>query len=298
MHTDKQKNGDKRIKSVTYLSIVMNVGLCIVKLVVGLLSNSLALIADGVHSLSDLATDGAVLLGLHFGSKKPDQSHPYGHGRLETFSAVSVALILVVVGAGMIYYATIAIAKDESATPHLAMGIAAAVSIAAKEWLYRVTKRAAVQSHSSALYANAWHHRSDALSSIAVLIGFIALKFNFTHGDQVAAIAVGLMIIWVGVTIIGGSLRELAESAIDADTIEHIKDVINSDSSIRQWHQLRTRTVGREVFLDLHILVDPDLNVAAAHEISERLERALDDQIAQPINIVVHIEPDIPELRK
>jgi len=298
MHTDKQKNGDKRIKSVTYLSIVVNVGMCIVKLVVGLLSNSLALIADGIHSLSDLATDGAVLLGLHFGSKEPDKSHPYGHGRLETFSAVSVALILVVVGAGMIYYATVAIARDEPTTPHLAVGIVAAVSIAAKEWLYRVTKKAAVQSHSTALYANAWHHRSDALSSIAVVIGFIAMKFSFTHGDQVAAIAVGLMIIWVGVTIIGDSLRELTESAIDPDTIEHIKDIINSDSSIRQWHQLRTRSVGREVFLDLHILVDPDLNVAAAHEISERLENTLDERITRPINIVVHIEPNIPELRK
>ena len=298
MHSDKQKNGGKRLKSVTYLSIVTNVGLCIVKLVIGLLSNSLALIADGVHSLSDLATDGAVLLGLHFGSKEPDKSHPYGHGRIETFSAVSVAVVLVVVGAGMIYYATIAIAKDKPTTPYIAVGVAATVSIAVKEWLYRVTKKAAVRSHSTALYANAWHHRSDALSSIAVLIGFIALKFRFTHGDQVAAIAVGLMIIWVGVTIIGSSLRELTESAIDADTIENIKDVINSDSSIRQWHQLRTRTVGREVFLDLHILVDPDLNVAAAHEVSERLEKALDDQIPRPINIVVHIEPDIPELRK
>ncbi|MBC8473129.1 MAG: cation transporter, partial [Planctomycetes bacterium] len=178
------------------------------------------------------------------------------------------------------------------------VGIAAAVSIAAKEWLYRVTKKVAVQSQSTALYANAWHHRSDALSSIAVLIGFIALEFSFTHGDQVAAIAVGLMIIWVGCRIIGDSLRELTEGAIDADTIERIKDVINSDSSICQWHQLRTRTVGREVFLDLHILVDPDLNVAAAHEISERLEDTLDEQITRPINIVVHIEPDIPKMRK
>ena len=298
MHNDKQKDGGKIIRSVTYLSVAMNVGLCIVKFVVGLLGNSLALIADGIHSLSDLATDGAVLLGLHFGSKEPDKSHPYGHGRIETFSAVAVAVILVVVGAGMIHYATVAIAKDKPTTPYTSVGIAAAVSVAVKEWLYRVTKKAAVQSHSSALYANAWHHRSDALSSIAVLIGYIALKFSFTHGDQVAAIAVGLMIIWVGVTIIGSSLRELTESAIDAGTIERIKGVINSDPSIRQWHQLRTRTVGRELFLDLHILVDPDLNVAGAHEISERLEETLDAQIPRPINIVVHIEPDIPELRK
>jgi cation diffusion facilitator family transporter len=298
MHSEKQENGGRIIRSVTYLSVLMNVGLSIAKLVVGFLIGSLALIADGIHSLSDLATDGAVLLGLHFGSKEPDKSHPYGHGRIETFSAGLIALVLVVVGGAMIYYASISLARDDTTCPHIAMGIAALISIAAKEWLYRITKRAAVQSHSSALYANAWHHRSDALSSIAVVIGFIAMKFGFTHGDQVAAISVGLMIIWVGVRIIGDALRELTEGAIDANTIEEIKNIINADASIRQWHQLRTRRVGREVFLDLHILVAPDLNVAAAHEISERLENTLHEQIPRPINIVVHIEPDVPELRK
>jgi len=298
MHSDKQKDSGKIIRSVTYLSVVANVGLCVVKLAIGFLIGSLALIADGIHSLSDLATDGAVLLGLYFGSKEPDKSHPYGHGRIETFSAGLIALVLIVVGGAMVRYAFISLARDEITCPHIAMGIAAIVSIAAKEWLYRITKNAAVKSHSPALYANAWHHRSDALSSIAVVIGFIAMKFGFTHGDQVAAIAVGLMIIWVGARITGDALRELTEGAIDPKTIEDIKNIINSDASIRQWHQLRTRTVGREVFLDLHILVAPDLNIAAAHEIAERLENTLHEQISRPINIVVHIEPDIPELRK
>jgi len=198
----------------------------------------------------------------------------------------------------MIYYATMAIARDVVTAPRLAVLIAAIVSIAAKEWLYRATQKIAIQSHSPALYANAWHHRSDALSSVAVVIGFISLEFGFGHGDQVAAIAVGLMIIWVGVRVVSDSLRELSESAVDSDTIERIRDVINADSSIRQWHKLRTRTVGREVFLDLHILVDPDLNISAAHQISESLESALDEQITRPVNITVHIEPDTPELRK
>jgi cation diffusion facilitator family transporter len=198
----------------------------------------------------------------------------------------------------MMYYATMAIARDEVTTPRLAVLIAAVLSIASKEWLYRVTQKVAIQSHSTALYANAWHHRSDALSSIAVVIGFISLEFGFGHGDQVAAIAVGLMIIWVGVSIIGDSLRELTEGAVDEDTIEHIKDIINANSSIRRWHKLRTRTVGREVFLDLHILVDPALDIAAAHEISESLEKALHEQIPRPVNIIVHIEPDIPQMRK
>jgi cation diffusion facilitator family transporter len=298
MSNNKQTIANRQIKSVTYLGMVVNIALSVIKIAIGLSAASLALIADGVHSFSDIATDVAVLFGLRLGSREPDQSHPYGHGRAETFSGGLVALILIVVGGTMIYYATLAIARDETTVPRFAILIAAVISIAAKEWLYRVTQKAAIKSHSPALYANAWHHRSDALSSVAVVIGFISLQFGFGHGDQVAAIAVGMMIIWVGVKIIGDTFRELYESAVDPDTIEHIKEIINSDSSIRQWHKLRTRMVGREVFLDLHILVDPDLKITDAHEISESLEKTLDEQITRPINITVHIEPDVPELRK
>ena len=298
MRIDKRTIAGRQIKSITYIGIAVNIALSVIKVVIGSLAGSLALLADGVHSLSDVATDAAVLLGLRLGSKEPDQSHPYGHGRAETFSAGLIALVLILVGGVMIYYATMAIARDVVTVPRLAVLIAAIVSIAAKEWLYRATQKIAIQSHSPALYANAWHHRSDALSSVAVVIGFISLEFGFGHGDQVAAIAVGLMIIWVGVRVVSDSLRELSESAVDSDTIERIRDVINADSSIRQWHKLRTRTVGREVFLDLHILVDPDLNISAAHQISESLESALDEQITRPVNITVHIEPDTPELRK
>ena len=298
MGNDKRTIAGRQIKSITYIGIAVNVALSVIKVVIGSLAASLALVADGIHSLSDVATDAVVLLGLRLGSKGPDQSHPYGHGRAETFSAGLIALILILVGGAMIYYATMAIARDAITAPRLAVLIAAIVSIAAKEWLYKATRKIAVQSHSPALYANAWHHRSDALSSVAVFLGFISLEFGFGHGDQVAAIAVGLMIIWVGVRVVSDSLRELTEGSVDSDTIERIRDVINADSSIRQWHKLRTRTVGREVFLDLHILVDPDLNIAAAHQISESLENALDEQITRPVNITVHIEPDTPELRK
>ncbi|MHC4508847.1 MAG: cation diffusion facilitator family transporter [Planctomycetota bacterium] len=297
MANHKQDIAAKQIRSVTYLGIAVNLSLALIKGVIGVLTGSLALLADGIHSLSDFATDIAVLLGLHLGSKEPDQCHPYGHGRAETFSAAVIALVLISVGGTMIYYATMAIARDEMTPPRLGILVGAVISVGAKEWLYRVTKAAAIRSHSPALYANAWHHRSDALSSIAVAIGFLSLILGFGHGDQVAAITVAVMIIWVGVRVISDALREFAEAAVDSDTIAHIKDIINSDSSIRQWHRLRTRTVGREVFLDLHILVDPDLNVTAAHEIAERLENAMDEQIARPTNITVHIEPDIPEMR-
>jgi cation diffusion facilitator family transporter len=297
-NNSKLENAGRQIKSITYIGLIVNACLSAIKFIVGFFAGSLALIADGLHSLSDLATDVAVLLGVRLGSKAPDSEHPYGHGRAETFSAGVVALVLIFVGMGMMYYATLAIAEDETTTPSFAVLIVAILSIASKEWLYRATQRIAILSHSTALYANAWHHRSDALSSVAVVAGFISLELGFGHGDHVAAIAVGLMIVLVGVRVIGDCLRELTESAVDSGTIEHIRDIINADSSIRHWHKLRSRMVGREVFLDLHILVDPDLNIAAAHEIAENLEKAVAEQIFQPVNITVHIEPDIPELRK
>lgn len=287
-----------RIRSVTYLGMVVNLVLSAIKVVIGLTVSSLSLVADGVHSLSDLVTDVAVLLGSHLGARKPDRTHPYGHGRLETFSAVAVALILSVVGGVMIYQATLSIAKNEVTQAHWGVLVASLISILAKEALYQITRRVAVMSHSTALYANAWHHRSDALSSVAVMIGYVLLRFGFDHGDQVAAIAVGLMVILVGAKIIGDAFQELTEGAVDPETVDRIKAVIDADAGVRQSHRLRTRTVGREVFLDVHILVDPDLNVAAAHEISERLERTLDKKVARPVNLTVHIEPDLPQFRK
>lgn len=298
MNNHKIQEANRQIRFVINLGIAANIVLAAVKVTVGLLAGSAALVADGIHSISDMVTDIAVLLGIHFGSKQPDESHPYGHGRLETFAALFIGSALAIVGAAMIYRAAGDIAAGKHFRPGLVVLFVALASVIVKELLYKMTKTVAIKSHSSALYANAWHHRSDAFSSIAVVIGFVSIRFGFNYGDQMAAGAVGLMIILVAIQIIGDCLRELTESAVDRTTIEHIKDIVNANSSIRQWHRLRTRTVGREVFLDLHILVDPDLNVAAAHEIAESLESALHEQIARPVNITVHIEPDMPALRR
>jgi len=292
-----------KIRSVTYLGVIVNIVLAAVKVTVGFLANSIALIADGIHSLSDMATDVVILLGVHFGSKKPDSKHPYGHGRIETFAAAIVAIVLIVVGGFMIYRAAFAIANMHYGTdqpPFIGQAVlwVAMISVFSKELIYRITRKVAVKTNSSALYANAWHHRSDALSSIAVVIGFIATRFGYRHGDQVAAIAVGLMIILVGVKIIGKCLEEFAERSADSQTMAQIEQIISSEIMINDWHKLRTRSVGREIFIDLHILVDPDLNITDAHEITEILERSMRQNISRPINLTVHVEPDRPEMRK
>jgi cation diffusion facilitator family transporter len=298
MNNDKQQTATRQLRLVTYLSICANVFLIAGKFIVGATTGSLSLVADAIHSVSDMLTDIGVLLGLYFGSRQPDSSHQYGHGKLETLAAAAIAAGLLAVGLGMIYYAARDIAKDNVTNPRNLVLAAAAGAIAVKEVVYRVTKAVALKHHCPVALANAWHDRADALSSVAVIIGVIAQKFGFNHGDQVAAIGIGVMVMVIAIKLVGECLGELTERAVDQATIDHIRGVIKANGQIRQYHRLRTRAVGREVFLDIHILVDPNLSVATAHEISERLEKALDEQISRPTNIIVHIEPDIPELRE
>ncbi len=284
--------------------MVINIVLSVLKCVVGIAVASLSLFADGIHSLSDCLTDIAVLVGIHLGAKEADSEHPFGHGRQETFATAVIALVLIAVGAGMIYKASMDIAKMHYTIGSQPVTISSSViwiallSVITKEALYQWTRIIAVRTHSSILYANAWHHRSDAFSSVAVLFGAVSVKLGYPYGDQLAAIVVGLMIIFVGGKVISDCLGEFAERAVDKQTVRQIQTIIESDRKILNWHQLRTRRVGREIFLDLHILVNPELSIAEAHEISEGLEQALRDQLTQPVNVIVHIEPDLPHLRR
>jgi cation diffusion facilitator family transporter len=299
MDDSKQITATRQLRLVTYLSIAANVVILVpVKFVVGFLTGSLSLVADGIHSVTDMITDFAVLLGLHFGSKKPDLDHPYGHGKLETLSAAAIAIGLLAVGLGMVYYAAHDIAKGNIKHPKNIVLAAAVLAIAVKEIVYRVTKAVAIKYHCPAALANAWHDRADALSSVAVVVGVITQKFGFDYGDQVAAVVVGIMVTLVAGKIIGDCLAELTEKAVDHATIDSIKDIIKANGQVRQYHHLRTRAVGREVFVDLHILVDPNISISAAHEISEKLETSLHNQLTRPVNIIVHVEPDLPQLRR
>jgi cation diffusion facilitator family transporter len=295
---------NREIRRVTWLGIVINITLTVLKVIVGMVTRSMGLFADGIHSLSDLATDAAVLLGVRYGSKEPDLEHPFGHGRMETFSAAVVALVLAIVGAGMIYAASMEIVRmnqrgQETVTISIAVIWIALLSVISKEALYQITRITAVRCHSAAVYANAWHHRSDALSSIAVIIGAAAVRFfNYPHGDQLAAIAVGLMIMLVAANIFGNCIGEFSERAVDKQTVKQIETILSGQPQIAQWHKLRTRSVGREIFLDVHILVNPELKITEAHTVSEKLESALQTQLSRPVNVMVHIEPDLPELRR
>ena len=291
-YVEKNAEALSQMRRVTWIGLAINILLTAAKIIAGIFVASMALVTDGIHSLSDMITDLAVIIGAKIGSKKPDEAHPYGHGWAENFAAIFIALLLAVIAGGMILKATASIADHHYDKIGFTVLIIALISVVSKEYCFIITRKVAVKYSSSMVYANAWHHRSDAFSSIAVAIGAIASMLGFTYADQVAAIFVAVMIIWVAVKILIDSIGQFTARAADAKTNEQITKIIASQSQIRKWHKLRTRIVGRELFMDLHILVDPTLSITEAHNIAETLENELHSQITQPVNITVHIEPD------
>ena len=288
----------KKIRSITLWGVLLNIFLMSLKLVSGILIRSSALIADGVHSLSDLATDFVVLIGTRLSSRPADETHPYGHGKLDTIGSILIAMVLVVISLGLIWSAGMAIYQHKHNYPGYMLLVVASVSVVSKEILFFITRRISRVTQSTVLYANAWHHRSDSLSSLAVLIGGVASLLGWGHADQVATIIVGFMIIGVAGKILFDSLIELSEHSADSESIQKIEDVLSKEAGISSWHALRTRKLGAELFIDVHVLVDPALSVQESHDISLKIEGKIKKELSKPSNILVHIEPDTEKMRK
>jgi len=286
------KNEAARISRVTWLGMVCNLGLSCVKLVVGYMVGSVGLIADGFHSLSDLGTDFAVLIGAAIAAKPADKSHPFGHGKFETFAIVVVAGVLIAVGTGLVWKAVNVVREPLATVNGTAIILVSLLSIAVKEWLYHITKRVAEQCRSSALKANAWHHRSDALSSVVILAGGGAALLGWEQGDALAGLLVGLMVIAVGGKLAFEALSELSEGSAGKETISGIEEVVKRFEEIRGMHRLRVRRVGRELMMDIHIVLDPNLTIQVGHDIVQKVEKAISEEIDWPITLTVHVDPD------
>lgn len=293
-----QEIRQEKIRSITLRGAGANVFLIILKLIVGLLIKSSALIADGVHSVSDLATDFIVLIGAKLSHRPPDQSHPYGHSKIETITCQFIALILLAAGFGFVWSATSSIYKGKENFPGSWVLIVAAVSVVVKEVLFFLTRKIAKETMSPALYANAWHHRSDSFSSMAVLIGGLASLFGWGYADHAATIGVGFMIIALSGKIIYEGLIELSEGSADKESIKAIEEVLAEEKDVFHWHALRTRKLGAELFVDVHILVDSKLTVSEGHEISIKIEENINKRLSRPVNTLIHIEPHIKKMHK
>jgi len=287
-----------RAKKVTVISFIINCILSAVKLVVGFLGRSGALVADGIHSLSDLITDIIVFISIKITQKPADEKHNYGHGKVEIVATVLVSVALFIAGftigkngvADLIGF----FKGEEAQSPAFIVVIVAAVSLIVKEILFRYTMKTGKEIVSEVLIANAWHQRSDALSSLGVVIGAGGawlLGDNFAFLDSVAQIVVSIFIFKAAYQILIPNVGQLADAAIDEDELEQINKMLEDNTNILDYHHLRTRHVGNMHAVELHILVNPELNISDAHDISSIIECEIQGILGHDCFVSIHIEP-------
>ncbi|MEE8342368.1 MAG: cation diffusion facilitator family transporter [Gammaproteobacteria bacterium] len=284
------------IRRVTLIGGVVDLLLGAVKILVGLAAYSQALVADGIHSLSDFATDVLVVFAAKHGSRGADEDHPYGHGRVETVATVILGVTLIAVGAGVAYGALDRLLHMEKLLhPGIWALIIAAVSVVAKEWIYRYTVQTAKRIHSNMLLANAWHSRSDAISSVVVMVGVGGTIAGLPYLDALAATVVALMIAKIGWDLGWHSLLELIDTALEAERVMAIRRAIVEVPGVRAMHLLRTRCSGGAALVDVHIQVQPTLSVSEGHQIGETVRAKLIENIDEVTDVTVHIDPENDE---
>ena len=301
-HIEAGDEGDRRyreIRRVTLIGSAIDLSLGILKLLFGYLANSQALIADGIHSLSDLATDFMVLFAAKHGSRDADESHPYGHGRFETLATVALGIALIIVALGIAWDAVDRLFNPEELLQPGMWALAVAVlSVFSKEWIYHYTMHVAKKLKSSMLKANAWHSRTDAISSIVVVIGVAGTMAGLEYLDSVAAVLVGAMVAKIGWDLAWQSVHELVDTALDPERVEVIRKEILSVGGVRELHLLRTRLMGGEALVDVHVLVDPKLSVSEGHYIGEKVRKRLIDEVEEVTDVMVHVDPEDDEKMK
>ena len=286
------------IYKVTLIGSLGNVLLMIFKFVAGIAGHSSAMVAEAVHSLSDFLTDVVVLIFVHVSAKPQDESHDYGHGKFETMATFLIALALIGAAIGIIFSGSTKLVAwldgEELEAPGMLALWAALLSILVKEVLYRYTARRGKELESQAMIANAWHHRSDALSSIGAAIGIggaILLGNRWTVLDPLASIVVGAMLVKVAVKLMKTSVDELTECSLPAEMENEIMALILSQSDVQEPHNLRTRRIGNRIAIEVHVRMRGDHSLNFAHEKATALERLLKERFGPQTHVTVHMEP-------
>ena len=294
---DSKTTSDKPGRSVTLVGALVNIILVFLKLVAGILGHSQALIADAIHSVSDLFTDALVLLGLRIGRKAPDEEHPFGHARIETLASAIMGLALIATALYLGIEAVLNIYRHTEYHPTNLALIGAGVSIALKEALYHYTVRTGRRIKSQLIIANAWHHRSDALSSVAVLLGVTGTLINPSWHvlDSFAALLVSFFIVKVGLEILRNSLREFTDTSPPPEILNKIRHCTKSVGGVLDIHDLRVRTSGGLYQMETHIVVDGQLTVVEGHRIAKEVESCLAEEIEDLDRVIVHVDPAIEE---
>ena len=292
---------EREIYKVTLVGSAVNLILTAFKFVAGILGRSSAMVADAVHSLSDLLTDAIVIIFVRISSKPADETHDYGHGKYETLATTLIGMALLVVAGGIIYHGVVDLVAwfrgEDLPRPGMLALWAALISIVLKELTFRYTVRQGKKLNSPALEANAWHHRSDALSSIGTLVGIggaILLGDRWTVLDPIASVVVGFFIVLTAWRMLKQCISELTEASLPESVEKEIIDIANSFSDISDPHGLRTRRIGNHYAIELHIRMDGEIPLVQAHSRAHYLEKALKEHFGPDTHVVVHVEPIKP----
>ncbi len=292
------KSRIESIRNVTLIGSAVNLLLTIAKIIAGIVGKSAAMIADGVHSLSDLVTDIIVLVFIRVSGKERDKNHQYGHGKYETFATMLISFALMIVGIGILLTSSKKVLDSVHGLvleqPGYIALYAALISIITKEGLFWYTKKIGLKVNSQAMVANAWHHRSDALSSIGAAIGIsgaILLGEKWRVLDPIAGIVVSFFILKVAWDIANPSIKELLESSLPEETENDILEVIKNTLGVKGYHNLKTRKIGNIYAIEVHIKVDKELTVESSHQIATQIEKSLRAKLGNQSHIGIHIEP-------
>ncbi len=279
-------------RTITLISLVCNALLSAFKITFGIIGYSHALLSDGVHSLSDLLTDAIIIFVAKVSTTQADEDHPYGHGRYETIATIFLAMIIMFAGGEIVYRSIINFSLPVTHLPSTMALIVTLASIALNEGLYHLTYKRAKEINSTIIEANAWHHRVDGFSSIIVLISILGTWLGAAHLDSVASILVAFFIFRMGFHMVFESVSELVDTGLDSEELAAIHQHILSVEGAQAVHQLRTRKMRGQVFLDVHIIVSSTISVSEGHFLADKVAHALLDNIANVTDVTVHVDPE------
>ena len=281
---------EKHALSVTWLGLIANLLLAIAKGFVGTIAHSSALIADAGHSVSDLLSDLVTLWAVRMAGVPKDENHPYGHGKFETVGSFVVALMLLFTGIGVAWH--VLNKMDSPEVPGTAALWMAAVAIAVKEALFHLTRMVSRRSGSRVLLANAWHHRSDAISSVAALVGIAGAQWGIPMMDPIAGVLVAGLIVKAGIDIGYGSLRELTDETPEEEVISELNKILADVEGVDHYHEMRARRMGPHLLVDLHLEVNCLMSVSAAHQVAERVRWNILDNLTYVNEVLIHVDAE------
>lgn len=294
-HNDRRVNKEKQIAMrVSAISIVVNVVLSVFKLFAGIFAHSGAMISDAVHSASDVFSTIVVIIGVNISSKEKDAEHPYGHERMESIAAIILAAVLFATGAGIGYDGLLKIIArnyDQLTVPGALALIAAVFSIAVKEWMYWFTRAAAKKINSDALMADAWHHRSDALSSIGSLVGIGGAMLGFPVLDSLASVGICIFILKAAIDIFRDAISKVVDKSCDKETIDAISEIALMQDNVIQLDLINTRMFGPKIYVDIEIGADENLRLKDSHEIAEHVHDEIERAFPNVKHCMVHVNP-------